>query len=327
MTAQQMHAIAIHTVSLDQKSSPATMADVMVGFGVSPSMCVLVGEVVLSLMLLLMAVTAPGKLCFVNASFTAVTDTTNLLLFAGMENAISTTTLIPARTNKRLSGTVEAVVAVTVVIRMAFVVTLYAIASDCTNSSSFSLNSAMDNCTVNINVSMKTMPFVNSSDTSPAGVLDRAMVSVILVVLMVSGAVVLFGNCVGVAVAVGVGVLLGVAVAIGVAVAVGVGVLLGVAVGVAVAVGVGVLLGVAVGVGVGVLLGVAVAVGVAIAVGVGVLLGVAVAVGMFMAVVVGVEFNENLLQQGKTSQAKTSKGVWVPCVVSCKMAWVVDIVA
>ena len=310
MTAQQMHAIATHTVPLDQKSSPATMADVMVGFGVSPSMCVLVGGVVLSLMLLLMAVTAPGKLCFVKASFTAVTDTTDLL-FAGMENAISTTTLIPARTNKRLSGTVEAVVAVTVVIRMAFVVTLYAIASDCTNTSLFLWNSAMDNCTANINVSMKTISFVISPDTSPAGVLDRAMVCVILVVLMVSGAVVLFGNCVGVAVSVGVGVLLGVAVGVGVAVAVGVGVLLGVAVGV----------------GVGVLLGVAVAVGVAIAVGVGVLLGVAVAVGMFMAVVVGVEFNENLLQQGKTSQAKTSKGVWVPCVVSCKMAWVVDIVA
>ena len=65
----------------------------------------------------------------------------------------------------------------------------------------------MHNCRVNVKVSTKTMPFVDSSDTSPVGVLDRAMVCVNLVVLVVSGAVVFFGNCVGVAVAVGVGVL------------------------------------------------------------------------------------------------------------------------
>jgi len=134
ITTQQMHAIATHTTSVDQKSSLAMVAVVMVGVGVLPSMCVLVGEVVSSLMLLRMEVTAPLKPCFVNTSFTAVTDTTDLLLFAGMENAISTTTLIPAGTNKRLSATVEAVVAVTAVIRMVFVVTLYAIASDCTNT-------------------------------------------------------------------------------------------------------------------------------------------------------------------------------------------------
>jgi len=133
ITTQQMHAIATHTTSVDQKSSLAMVAVVMVGFGVLPSMCVLVGEVVSSLMLLRIEVTAPLKPCFVNTSFTAVTDTTDLL-FAGMENAISTTTLIPAGTNKRLSATVEAVVAVTAVIRMVFVMTLYAIASDCTNT-------------------------------------------------------------------------------------------------------------------------------------------------------------------------------------------------
>jgi hypothetical protein len=96
------------------------------------------------------------------------------------------------------------------------------------------------------------------------------------------------GVVVGVEVAVGVGVCVLVGVGVNVAVAVGVGVLVGVGVNVAVAVGVGVFVAVGVGVALGVSVGTGVFVGLGVFVNVGVNVAVAVGVGVFVNVGVAV---------------------------------------
>ena len=132
--------------------------------------------------------------------------------------------------------------------------------------------------------------------SGPAGVAVLVGVGVLVFVAVGVGVLVFVAVGVGVLVLVAVGVGVSVAVAVGVgvsvAVAVGVGVSVAVAVGVgvsvAVAVGVGVSVFVAVGVGVSVFVAVGVGVSVFVAVGVGVSVFVAVAVGVFVAVAVAV---------------------------------------